>query len=185
MDHDLGMQDAAIGDLFRRNDLVTATQVEAATAEADKLGVELPIREGLGVDEKVGLSEDELTEKDDLPEDVDSTTDEERELGNRRRPKYGEGWWGRGPTLQPHREGTRQTIRRWRRLPVTRSVAYQQAPASGRPHCEEAEGDRPQRSPGLGRQPPGEVDQDRSGQAGVGRMREQPLPHRDLEQGQG
>ena len=35
----------------------------------------------------------------------DETSDEEAELEGIRRPKFGEGWWGRGPTLQPHRKG--------------------------------------------------------------------------------
>ena len=40
----------------------------------------------------------------------DETSDEEAELPGTTRPKRGAGWWGRGPTLRPHRKGIAKTF---------------------------------------------------------------------------
>ena len=61
-----------------------------------------------------GISDSEVDEPKDPQksrqaerpaEDPDATTSEEPELPGLRRPKYGEGWWARGPTLRPHKKG--------------------------------------------------------------------------------
>ena len=48
--------------------------------------------------------EDSDEAKPDLEGD-EETSEEERELPGRRRPRRGEGWWGIGRPLQPHRKG--------------------------------------------------------------------------------
>ena len=110
-DDDLSAMHVNISDLRMGSDLTSAEQIEEASAEMDKLGIDLPIREGLGVDEKANLSEDEPEDHDACKKSAETTTaddetsEEESELNGRRRPRYGEGWWGRGPTIQPHRKG--------------------------------------------------------------------------------
>ena len=61
-----------------------------------------------------GLEDDgggDLTEVEDAEAEKprnteeDDTSEEERELPGQRRPKRGEGWWGIGRPIQPHRKG--------------------------------------------------------------------------------
>jgi hypothetical protein len=89
---------------------VPQDEVDKASEEADRKGVGRPIREGIEGDVQEALSEDETHDPTErLPkdaEDIASTSEEERELPGTRRPKRGEGWWGRGEALRPYRKGT-------------------------------------------------------------------------------
>ena len=94
-------EDVCISDLQFGPTLVTQEVVEEATERANEKGVGRPIKDGLEDDK--GLSDSEVDEpmdpstKEDRHDGGDVTTDEEPELPGTRRPKYGEGWWGRGP----------------------------------------------------------------------------------------
>ena len=83
--------------------------VDKASEEADRKGVGRPIREGIEGDVQEALSEDETHDPtEQLPkdaEDIASTSEEERELPVTRRPKRGEGWWGRGEARLSGRTG--------------------------------------------------------------------------------
>ena len=82
----------------------SVARVKHATDLADRKGIGTPILEGI----------DELLDHDrklgEATIDNDATTDEERELGDFVRPKLNSGFWGIGPTLQPHRKGMAKTF---------------------------------------------------------------------------
>ena len=64
--------------------------------EMDSIGVHAPIKDELGL----GPYEPPTQELEG-----EITTDEETELPGTRRPRKGEGWWGRGPPVRPIRKG--------------------------------------------------------------------------------
>ena len=101
-----------IRDLQNDPESVPEEEIIRASRRADEKGVGRAIKDGLERDK--GISDLEFDEPrepqkgrqaEQLAEDPDATTDEEPELPGLRRPKYGEGWWGRGPTLRPHKKG--------------------------------------------------------------------------------
>ena len=67
-------------------------------------GVNRPIREGLDMDVRAHLSDDELDEGPSASgsklRDDEATSEEEPELPGVTRPKKGAGWWGRGQPIQ-------------------------------------------------------------------------------------
>ena len=65
-----------------------------ATAKVEHYMAGIPLREGI----------DELL-KPSPQETVPDTSDEERELGGRPRPRRGAGWWGIGPPVATSRKG--------------------------------------------------------------------------------
>ena len=65
-----------------------------ATAEVENYMACIPLREGI----------DEIL-KPSTRETVPDTSDEERELGGRPRPRRGAGWWGTGPPVATSRKG--------------------------------------------------------------------------------
>ena len=80
---------------------ITRDTVEETSTQLDEQGVHRPIKDGLVQDGREHLSEDENGEaKTDGngEQDID-TSEEEREMPGVRRPKRGEGWWGRGRPL--------------------------------------------------------------------------------------
>ena len=78
--------------------VITESDIATATAEADARGVDLPVKDGLLIDDNP-----KAWEKVGDPDDA--TTDGETELGGIARAKRGDGWWGRGPGLRARRKG--------------------------------------------------------------------------------
>ena len=101
-----GIMDSSIYEFEWKNEIISQEKIDEATAEANKKGIDRPIREGID-DEMPSLveedSNDDEVERASAADGV--TSDEEKELEGRRRPKKGEGWWGRGKPLRPTRKG--------------------------------------------------------------------------------
>ena len=76
--------------------IITETEIDRASKEADKLGCEIPIKDGLGPD---------VFKKEEYDMPGELTSDEEREMPGMRRPPKGAGWWGQGPSLRTLRKG--------------------------------------------------------------------------------
>ena len=101
------LTDIRAEDMSFAQERITRDTVEETSTQPDERGVHRPIKDGLVQDGREHLSEDENGEaKTDGngEQDID-TSEEEREMPGVRRPKRGEGWWGRCRPLQPHRKG--------------------------------------------------------------------------------
>ena len=102
--------------LVRPTEMHSADEVEKASRLMDSKGIDLPIMEGIDM----GSDTPKLVGDSDSEEDEpgarargskdDETSDEESELPGTTRPKRGAGWWGRGPTLRPHRKRIAKTF---------------------------------------------------------------------------
>ena len=108
-----GFEDIPVAHLYRPTELHSADEVDRASKLMDSKGIDLPIMEGIdmgdGPPRLVGDSDSE-DEEPGAGTQNDDTSDEEAELPGTTRPKRGAGWWGRGPTLRPHRKGIAKTF---------------------------------------------------------------------------
>ena len=101
------LTDIRAEDMSLAQERITRDTVEETSTQLDEQGVHRPIKDGLVQDGREHLSEDENGEAktDGNDEQDNDTSEEEREMPGVRRPKRGEGWWGRDRPLQPHRKG--------------------------------------------------------------------------------
>ena len=79
-----------------RNKIISEREVDRASREADKYGIEVPLQDGFGID---------VFEKEEFDLPGELTTDQEQEMPGMKRPPKGSGWWGQGPPLRPLRKG--------------------------------------------------------------------------------
>ncbi|MDE0916488.1 MAG: hypothetical protein OSB57_15045 [Planctomycetota bacterium] len=87
------------------NELIPAHTIAEATAAANAKGVDQTIKDG--IDQALpapSSEEDMIREWDKVGQSGDETTDVEVELGGIRRPKKGDGHWGKGPPLKVSRK---------------------------------------------------------------------------------
>ena len=104
-------------------------EVEKASREMDKRGIEIPIREGIDIDiEKNWDSDGQSGEEEDRSGnskaiggnsglDNEQTSEEEEQLPGTKRPKKGAGWWGKGPALQTSKKGLSRDFVDWAGYP--------------------------------------------------------------------
>ena len=68
-----------------RSKIISEKEIDRASMEADEYGVEIPLKDGLGID---------VFEKEDFDLPGELATDEEQEMPGMKRPPKGSGWWG-------------------------------------------------------------------------------------------
>ena len=111
-----GVSNISVLDLHCAAAVVGLAEIEQASRDMDDKGVNRPLREGIDIDPEMPRLCDEESEDEDPKatakqvEAGDITSDDEVELPGIQRPKRGAGWWGRGPTLRPHRKGIVKTF---------------------------------------------------------------------------
>lgn len=91
-------------DLFRGSEGHPREEVARATRDMERKGSDGPIAEEIDIDIEKDSDEEVRTQTMGTVED-ENTSEEEEQLGRRRRPKKGEGWWGRGPALRTTKKG--------------------------------------------------------------------------------